>query len=94
MHSMLMLHLSRAAGKRFLASGSCMDVNFKTKFHTSHPCDTSVCNDGAVLEEDQGVQLNRGPPRHLSIAMPSVEVVCECVHSSPVPCRFRQWCQA
>ena len=54
----------------------------------SHPCDTRICNDGAVLEEDQGMQLNRGSPCHLSIAVPSVEVVCQCAHSSLIPCRL------
>lgn len=54
----------------------------------SHPRDACICNNGAVVEEDQRMQLDRSPSRHLSVAMPSVEVVCECVHACPVPGRF------
>ena len=64
-----------------------------TAIVTPYPCDARVCNDGAVLEENQGVQFHRRSPRHLSIAVTCVQVVCERVHTRTIPSRVWEGCQ-
>ncbi len=60
------------------------------RFSQSYLQDSGLSDDGPRLEEDKGVQLHRGPPRHLSIAVPHVHVACAALQGLAVFGAFRQ----
>ena len=55
--------------------------------------DAGVGNDGAVLEEDEGVELHAGAAGHLCIPVADVEVVGHLVQLVPVARVLRQLTQ-